>query len=157
MFSKQKKAKGNQVCYCRIWNLLGLLVPRESDISGVVAPSEFPSHGLPSHLSQAATGMLLSLQLQVRSRRMLVYSFVVHSGCEYLSKGFAPVVFATKSLPHVIFVTERSSLRRHSVAVSIGLNFVDAGKEALGWTPASDLRIRPCGRRWRACWAVLLP
>ena len=92
-------------------NLLGLLVLMESDISAVVSLlSEFPSHGVPSHLSQASGGMLLSLQLQVRSRRMLVYSFVLHSGWEYLSKGLAPVVFATRSLPHVIFVTDRSSL-----------------------------------------------
>ena len=80
----------------------------ESDISAVVAPSEFPSHGVPSHLSQAATGMLLSLQLQVRSRRMLVYSLVVHRGWVYLSNWRDPVVLATSSLPHVIFVTERS-------------------------------------------------
>ena len=82
----------------------------DSDISGVVAPFPFSSQGVPSHLSQASTGTLLSLQLQVRSRRMLVYSFVVQSGCEYLSRERDPVVFATRSLPHEIFVTDRSSL-----------------------------------------------
>ena len=84
--------------------------PELSVTEAVVAPSPFPfpSQGLPSQFSQAATGTLLSLQLQVRSRRMLVYSLVVHRGWVYLSSWRDPVVLATSSLPHVIFVTERS-------------------------------------------------
>ena len=56
---------------------------------------------------------------------------------------------ATRDLRHrSVFVA------RHRVAVSIGLNLVDAGKESLRRTSASDLCIRARGR-FR--WAVLLP